>query len=261
MIKRRLGQNFLVDPRIARNLAEAAEITKEDAVLEVGAGTGAITKELARRAQKVIAVELDRDLIPVLKKGLEGFRNIEIRNANILDLDFEDLNHFKVVGAIPYQITSPLIHKILHSRNRPESITLIVQKEVAEKIVAPPPKSTYLANFVANFGEARIVRRIRPAAFRPKPKVDSALIHIRLFPHPQIEDTAELEKFLHRGFGTPRKMIKQRFPTEFLEKAGVAPHQRPAALSREDWRNLYRELSRVHERGKTRRGGGIWRTY
>ena len=257
--KKSLGQNFLVDQNVVRDLIDAAKIGKKDVVLEVGAGTGTVTKRLAQTAGKVIAVEFDRDLIPALRRNLSSFKNVEILNADILDFNFNDLDHFKVVGAIPYQITSPLIHKILHSSNRPKSITFVVQKEVAEKIAAAPPDATYLSNFVANFGEARIIKVIKPGAFSPQPKVDSAIIHITLYPKPKVEDTLKLEKFLHHGFVQPRKMLHHRFEDEILVGSKIPPQARAAHLSKEDWHNIYREIVRVRERVNSRRGYGTWR--
>ena len=262
MAKKSLGQNFLVDQRAVQDLVETAGVRKDDAVLEVGAGTGVVTLELAKRGGKIIAVEFDRDLIPTLRENLKEFQNVEIINADILSLDLIPYTlspSFKIVGAIPYQITSPLIHKILHSPHRPKSITFIVQKEVAEKIAAAAPDATYLSNFVANFGEAQVVKTIKPGAFSPQPKVDSAIIHIELYPKPKIGDAVKLEKFLHHGFAQPRKMLHHRFEAGILAGSKIPPQARPAHLSREDWRNLYRELSMTRERSKTRRGDGTWR--
>jgi 16S rRNA (adenine1518-N6/adenine1519-N6)-dimethyltransferase len=257
--KKELGQNFLVDERVVDDLIAAAQIKKNDMVLEVGAGTGTVTKHLAQTAGKVIAVEFDRDLVPTLKKNLGGLSNVEVINADVLGLDLNEYPTTAIIGSIPYQITSPLIHKILHSSNRPKSITFIVQKEVAEKIEAKAPDATYLSNFVANFGEARIIKVVKSGAFSPQPKVDSAIIHIELYPKPKIEDTLKLEKFLHHGFTQPRKMLHHRFEAGVLEGSKIPPQARPAHLSKEDWRNLYRELAQTRERSKTRRGDGIWR--
>ena len=260
--KKSWGQNFLLDQDIAQDLISAAQIKKDDTVLEVGAGMGAVTAPLAEKAGKVIAVELDRDLIPALKKNLEGFKNVEVVNEDILGLDPADLklNNFKLMGAIPYQITSPLIHKTLHASLRPKSITFIMQKEVAEKIAAKPPQATYLSNFVANFGEARIVRIIPPGAFNPAPAVDSAILQIDLFEKPKIEDTYRLEKMLHHGFLQPRKMIHHRFPAEVLEESKISPQLRPANLGKQDWQNIYERFGKGKNRTdkKNRRGGGVW---
>jgi len=259
--KKALGQNFLIDQSVVRELVDIAGVRKDDTVLEVGAGTGVVTLELAKRGGKIITVEFDRDLIPTLEENLKGFSNVEIINADILQLETGKLKpeNFKIVGSIPYQITSPLIHKILHSKDRPKSITFIIQKEVAEKIAAKPPHATYLSNFVDNFGETHVVKVIKPGAFSPQPKVDSAIIHIELYQKPKIEDTFKLEKFLHHGFTQPRKMLHHRFDAEILTGSKILPQARPARLSKEDWRNLYRELSRTRERSKTRRGDGTWR--
>ncbi|HEB13784.1 MAG TPA: ribosomal RNA small subunit methyltransferase A [candidate division WWE3 bacterium] len=256
--KKSLGQNFLADEQVAKDLTEAAEIKKSDTVLEVGAGTGVLTKFLAQKAKKVIAVEIDPDLIHHLKKNLENLSNVEIVNTDILTLDISEFSPSKIVGSIPYQITSPLIHKILHSQDRPKSITFVVQKEVAEKICAKSPKATYLSVFVENFGKAQIIRTIKPSAFTPPPKVDSAILHIDLFAKPKIEDTYKVEKLLHHGFRQQRKMIKHRFPAEVLKDSQIPPHQRPANLTKEDWHRIYRTIGATREKRKTRRGGGVW---
>ncbi|GMR19349.1 MAG: 16S rRNA (adenine(1518)-N(6)/adenine(1519)-N(6)) -dimethyltransferase RsmA [Patescibacteria group bacterium] len=244
MTKKSLGQNFLIDPRVADDLVKAAEITEKDIVLEVGAGTGAVTRPLAQKARRVIAVEIDPKLTSQLQTNLKGLGNVEIIHADILTLS---PNHYtlatKIAGSIPYQITSPLIHKLLKLKNRPKSITFIIQKEVAEKITAQPPKASYLSNFIANFGKAEIIRTIQPGAFHPSPKVDSAILKITLYPKPFISDPG-LEAFLHRGFAHPRKMIKHSLPAETLKKARIDPHRRPATLTQEEWASLYREIAK-----------------
>ena len=260
--KKSWGQNFLTEETVAEDLIKAAQITKDDTVLEVGAGLGAVTAPLAEHAKKVVAVELDRELIPDLKKNLKNSKNVEVLHADILEVDLAGLklNDFKIVGAIPYQITSPLIHKLLHSSLRPKSITFIVQKEVAEKLTASPPKATYLSSFVANFGEAKITRVIPPQAFNPPPKVESAILQITLFEKPKIADTYKLEKLLHHGFLQPRKMIHHRFPAEALEETQINPSFRPANLTKQNWQDLYERFGRGKNQRekKNRRGGGVW---
>jgi len=258
--KKSLGQNFLADRSVVLDLIGAAGVAGDNTVLEVGAGTGAVTAELAPRAKQVIAVEFDRDLIPALRESLEEFRNVKVVNEDVLSLDlarFARSPNLKVVGSIPYQITSPLIHKILKSELLPESVTLIVQKEVAEKIAAPPPKATYLSNFVGHFGKARIIRTVKPGAFRPAPKVDSAILKIEIHGKPSAPDH-RYEKFLHHGFASPRRMIRHRFPEEVLRTAQVDPRARPAHLTKEEWRRIYREVEGARDRSKWRRGGGVW---
>lgn len=271
-LKKELGQNFLTDERVIEDLLQTADIGGEDLVLEVGAGTGALTKPLAKRAGRIIAVEIDKALIPQLQESLKGLEDVTIVNEDILKVDvdtriqgyfrgvgekrrflsgvkgpYKDRNAFKVVGSIPYQITSPLIHKLLKIKRRPKSITIVVQKEVAEKIAAKPPKATYLSNLVANFGQAEIIRTISPDAFHPQPTVDSALLHIRLRPKPYIKDAERFEGFLHRGFAQPRKMLNKQFPVEILQKIGIDPQRRPQTLSFEEWVKLFKGIKeRAH---------------
>lgn len=243
--KKELGQNFLVDQGVIEDLLRTADIKSGDLILEIGAGTGAVTRALAEKARKVIAVEIDKDLIPELKANLEGLENVEIVNEDILKLDTSHqllATSFKVIGSIPYQITSPLLHKLLKETPRPKSITIVVQKEVAEKIAAKPPKGTYLSNFVANFGRAEIIRTIKPDSFRPQPKVDSALLHIVLKPHPSRLQPEELEKFLHHGFAQPRKMLNKRFPAETLKKVGIDPKRRAQTLKFDKWVKLFKRF-------------------
>jgi len=256
--KKHLGQNFLVDQKVVRDLVETAEIGPEDVALEPGAGSGMVTKELAKRAGKVIAVEIDKELIPVLKKNLQGFVNVEIINADILKfsiLNFQFPN-LKVVGSIPYQITSPLIHQLLMSTPPPQVICLVIQKEVAEKIVAKPPKATYLSNFVATLAKAQIVRYIKPSAFHPQPKVDSAIIKIT--PHPPLHKAPggethppemglakSFSSFLHRGFAHPRKMLNKVFSEKVLKEADISPQARAQELKLEEWIKLYNSESKL----------------
>lgn len=246
--KKELGQNFLVDQRVIADIIKAANIGAGDVTIEVGAGTGVLTRPLAERAGKVIAIEIDRNLIPELQKNLGGLENVKIVNEDILKLDtshYPLATNFKVVGSIPYQITSPLIHQLLKLQNRPKSITIIVQKEVAEKIAVKPPKATYLSNFVANFGQAKILRTIKPSAFRPQPKVDSALLHISIHHKPSTIEPERLSAFLHHGFAQPRKMLNKRFPAETLQKLGINPKRRPQTLSFEEWVKLFRKVSKT----------------
>jgi 16S rRNA (adenine1518-N6/adenine1519-N6)-dimethyltransferase len=244
--KKELGQHFLTDKKAITALIKAAQINRGDTIVEVGAGTGALTKPLARKAKKVLAVEIDRELVPKLQKNLGKIKNVEIINSDILSfLDKDPFSQsilgpssLKVVGAIPYQITSPLIHKLLKLERKPKSITIIVQKEVAEKMVAKAPKGSYLGNFVDNFGEGEIIETIGPEAFRPQPGVDSSILKITLYPKEIVPDQ-EFEKFLHRGFSQPRKMLNKIFPADILKKSKINPQRRPQTLSFEEWKKLF----------------------
>jgi len=246
--KRRFGQNFLVDQKVVTDLVAAAGLSKRDTVIEVGAGTGVLTKELARRAGKVIAFEIDRDLVPILKKKLQDFANVEIINQDFLKVEPQQFNHltiqpFKLVGSIPYQITSPLLHRLLTFDPRPTLVVLLIQKEVAEKITAKPPKATYLSNIVKLLGEAEIVRFVPKTAFRPVPEVDGAIIKLKTKNQKLKADQLErFQKFLRRGFQQPRKMLRNKFDPKVLRKFGIEPTRRAQELELRDWIRLYNNL-------------------
>ncbi len=302
--KKNLGQNFLVDQKVINNLVKTAQITKNDIVLEIGAGTGHVTQELSKRAKKVLAVEFDRDLIPVLQKNLQNHANVKIINEDILKLNLKDMRYAEngtrittVVGSIPFQITSPLIHKLLrasnwsfggegrrssealakeekklsfcHSGLDPESdrpgcqilnqvqddnqrleisaapeITLLVQREVAEKITAAPPNATYLSNFVRGLADVKYIRKVPKKSFQPQPKVDGAVIKIE--PHYDVLinhniNPQEWSDFLHKGFKHPRKMLRNTFENPALKTASIDPTTRPQELEVTQWINLLKK--------------------
>lgn len=251
--KKSFGQNFLVDEKVVADLVNAAELSKTDVVVEIGSGTGVVTKELAKRAGKVLAFELDRDLISILEKNLQEFTNVEVLNRDFLSVGPQQFSHltmqpFKLVGSIPYQITSPLIHKIIAFEPRPSLVVLLIQKEVAEKITASPPRATYLSNLVKLLGDlpagrqaAEIVRFVPKTAFWPVPAVDGTII--KLIPSAQsLVPQAEIDKFqrfLHRGFQHPRKMLRTKFNAADLESCGIAPTHRAQTLDLDEWLKLY----------------------
>jgi len=249
--KKSLGQNFLVDNSIISEFLKVAGISKEDSVLEVGAGSGNITKELARKTKKVIAVEYDKDLLPTLTSNLSHLNNVEVLNENVLflpkfpsDKRLKDVN--KVVGAIPYQITSPLIHKMIYD-NWPES-SFIVQKEVAEKICGKAGDASYLSNFVSFFYKAEMGKIIPPKAFSPAPLVFSAIIKLTpVNPRKDIE-IRKFSGFLHLGFSNPRKMLNKVLDKDLLISLGISPSLRPQDLTLEEWLKLYENKNPPGER-------------
>ena len=202
-----------------------------------------VTKRLAERAGKVIAVEIDSNLIPTLKGNLDDYPNVTIIEEDALKTKLPQTDQtIKVVGSIPYQITSPLLHRLLLTENPTiTAITLIIQLDVARKITAQPPKAAYLSNLVSLWGEAKIIRKIPPNAFRPQPKVQSAIINIQKHQNTPItgKQLGEFSKFLHRGFKHPRKMLNKVFPRETLEEVGISPQARPQELTLNQWQTLH----------------------
>jgi len=184
-----LGQNFLIDKNVLKKIIGAADLNKNDVVLEVGPGIGTLTQELAKNAKKVIAVEKDKIMIKILGETLKDYKNIEIINGDILrilNFKFSILNqnlisqfsNYKVVSNIPYYLTSPLIRKFLESDNKPSEIILMVQKEVAQRICSKPPDMSLLAVSVQFYADVKIISYVSKNCFLPVPKVDSALIKI-----------------------------------------------------------------------------------
>lgn len=238
-----LGQNFLKDRSVVTKLIKASHISKTDVVLEIGPGKGILTKELGRQAKKVIAIEKDWRLIPILKETLKEFKNIEIIQGDILKLTKFPLN-YKVVANIPFYITGHLIRKLLEEKNQPQEITLIIQKEVAQRICAKPPRTNILAISVQFYADAKIISYISKRSFRPVPKVNGAIIQITPRKKYQISP-AKFFKVVKAGFAHPRKQLKNNLKGLIdLSSSRLARFQQARAetLSPEDWIKLVKML-------------------
>ena len=216
--KKRFGQNFLINKRVLDKIVTGAGITGEDTVLEIGPGIGTMTQALSRAAGRVIAVEIDADLIPVLTKTLAGFDNVTVVNADILDTDIRALTKdakgpVKVVANLPYYITTPIIMKLLEEKLPIESITVMVQKEVAERMQAAPGGKDYgaLSLAVQYYCDAEIIAKVPNCSFIPRPGVDSAVIRLTLKKDPQgetgEEDTEYMFRLIRAAFSQRRKTL------------------------------------------------------
>ena len=248
--KKGLGQNFLVDAQALKRIAEVGEISPQDTVLEIGAGIGHLTRYLAVDAKQVIAVELDKRLIPPLEEVLAPYNNVRIVQGDILNLKPQELvpeGNYIVVANIPYYITSAIIRHLLEADAKPSRIILTIQREVAQRICAAAGKMSVLALSVQVYGEPYITSRIPAGAFHPPPKVDSASICIDLFsdplvPHEKIDLFFKLVKagFLHKR-KTLRNSISagmgwEKGQTEaLLETSGIDSQRRAQTLSLPEW--------------------------
>jgi 16S rRNA (adenine1518-N6/adenine1519-N6)-dimethyltransferase len=255
-LNRRLGQNFLIDPGMRDSVAEAAG-SAADEVIEVGAGVGTLTIALADRHRRVIAVELDHRLIPPLREVVEGRDRIEIVEADILKLDITEMypNGGEVVaGNIPYNLTGALIRKLLDRPPRPRRLSLVVQKEVAERWTAATGAS--LATVAVQvFAEARLGVTIPAASFTPAPRVDSALIVLDVREKPAV-DVADMDAFfrlveavfqfrrkqLGGGLGRIARVTSEAAASR-LSDAGIDPERRPQTLSLEEWKIIYERFA------------------
>ena len=252
--KKFLGQNFLVSRGICKTIVETAEISKRDIVLEVGPGVGNLTVELAKKAKKVIAIERDKKMIEILKDVLKNanVRNVKIVQGDILKLKPKtfDLKIYKLVANIPYYLTSRLVRKFLEEKIKPRLIVLTVQKEVAQRICAKPPKMNLLAVSVQFYASPKITSFISKKCFWPSPKVDSAIIKIVLPKSvPLISVGLSLFfKIVRAGFSQPRKQLVNNLSKGLgIEKIkikrwllieGIKPERRAESLNIENWINL-----------------------
>ena len=229
-----LGQRFLVDRAVLRDIVAAAELSAEDDVLEVGPGPGVLTAELAALARSVVAVEIDERMIAVLRDTLSAHPNVTIVRADALEVDLFALAErrpTRIVANVPYQITTPLLERFIGDDRRPPLTVVLVQEEVARRMVASSASGKergYLSVFVQSFAEARIVRRVPASAFRPAPKVGSAVVALRTHARPAF---APLERhaflrFVSDVFRHRRKQLRGALGHE----AGVAPERAEVAL-------------------------------
>ena len=208
-----LGQNFLIDPHYLARVADAGNITNVDVVLEIGAGLGNLTLQLAERAKEVIAVEIDPQLIPILRRVTSSKKNIKILQDDILKINLEDFipsGEFQVVANIPYYITSNLMRHITSGESRPQRMVLTIQNEVAERIIAQSGKLSLLALSVQVYGNPSLVSKVPAGAFYPVPKVDSAILRVDFFPSPLVPED-QLDSFFKlakAGFSQKRKKLR-----------------------------------------------------
>ncbi len=245
--KKSLGQNFLVEPTVLEQIVETAELIADDIVLEIGPGLGFLTQYLLNKTEHVIAIEADRRMVGRLR-GL--YPKAQITHGDFLQENLTDMKDYKVVANLPYYITSLIFRKLLNAPQRPKSITALVQKEVAERICAPVGKLSMLALSIGYFGEANYIDTVSVRDFVPAPKVDSAIIHIKVYDQPVfVADEKQLFRLIKAGFGEKRKMLRnalagglQLMPdvvVDILESAGIAPTARAQELSLTDWSRLY----------------------
>jgi len=244
----------------------AAELTPSDVVMEIGPGLGVLTKELARQAGGVVAIELDNKLATALKRTLVSFNNVTIINGNILGIEPVALIqeqktrfpstistplNYKVVANLPYYITSPVLRHFLEASIKPQIMVVMVQKEVAEAIVAEPGQMSVLSVSVQFYGEPRIISYVPAKCFYPAPKVDSAILRVEPYPQPVVAVTDEKSFFelVRAGFSASRKQIVNSLAQGLglpkaeilllLGKAGIVPQRRAETLTLDEWARLW----------------------
>lgn len=259
--QKKFGQNFLIDTRVLEEIIDAAEITKDDFVLEIGPGIGTMTQYLCEAAREVVAVEIDTNLIPILKDTLSAYDNVEVLNQDILKVDIASLakernndKPIKVVANLPYYITTPIIMGLFESHVPIDSITIMVQKEVADRMQEGPGSKEYgaLSLAVQYYAKPEIVVNVPPSCFMPQPKVGSAVI--RLTRHEQspveVEDEKLMFQVIRASFNQRRKTLANGLNNfgsfglskeeiqSCIEELGVPVNIRGEALSLEQFAQL-----------------------
>lgn len=250
-----LGQHFLHDRKIVQRIVRESGIGPDDTVLEIGPGLGILTRELATRAGEVVAVERDARLAAGLRE--EAFSNVNIIEADALDIDFGEImgsEPYHVVANLPYSVGTAIIQRLQESERPPISLTLMLQREVAERIVASPPDMNLLAVGVQFHGRPKLLFRIGKGAFVPPPNVESAVIRIETHQTPpmNVDEKEILFRVVRAGFAQPRKQLVNNLSRglgiarervqDALGRAGVDPTVRPERLSVPDWVNVSRTL-------------------
>jgi len=248
--KKSLAQNFLTNKNIVQKTILAAELSKNDVVIEVGAGCGALTVSLAKQAGKVIAYEIDQRLISILKKQTADLENVEIRNQDIFNFDSKELKkqiNFKVIGNFPYYLTGKIFRYFLSARKKPDLILAIIQSEVAKRICAPAGKTSVLSLSVQFYGKPKIITYIPAACFYPKPAVDSALVKVKI--NPKIGSALNSDKFfvlIKAGFASRRKTLinnlsrlaKKEYWSDLFKKLNWRQKIRAQELTLKQWLKL-----------------------
>lgn len=218
VFQKKYGQNFLIDPRVLKKIIQSAGITEEDFVLEIGPGIGTMTQYLAQASRKVTAIEIDKMLLPILKETLEGFDNVEIIHNDVLKVDLKRLAEeknagrpIKVVANLPYYITTPIIMRLFESHVPVKSITVMVQKEVAQRMQVGPGTKDYgaLSLAVQYYAKPYLVANVPPNCFMPRPKVGSAVIRLERYKTPpvQVKDEKFLFSIIRASFNQRRKTL------------------------------------------------------
>ena len=266
--QKKFGQNFLIDTHVLEKIMNAAQITKEDCVVEVGPGIGTMTQYLAERAGHVVAVEIDKALIPILEDTLSEYDNVEVLNEDILKVDLNRLvqeknggRPIKVVANLPYYITTPIIMGLFESHVPLQSITIMVQKEVADRMQVGPGTKDYgaLSLAVQYYARPYIVANVPPNCFMPRPKVGSAVIRLERYEESpvQVEDEHLMFRIIRASFNQRRKTLVNglvnspeiSFGKEEIisavEKLGKGPSVRGEALTLEEFATLSNFMSEM----------------
>ncbi len=253
--RKSLGQHFLVDPRVANRIVAAADLGIGDTVLEIGPGNGVLTRRLAERAGRVVAVELDQRLAAELPGRLGMPENLEVHHGDARTVAIEDLvglgNPYKMIANLPYYAAAPIIRRFLESEQSPDVMVVMVQREVGEAMTAKPGAMTLMSVATQFYAKASVVAQVPARAFRPPPKVASTVVKLSVLDTPAVavEDMARFFALVRAGFAAPRKQLRNSLAqgtgaraeavSATLDDAGIDETRRPATLTIAEWGALY----------------------
>lgn len=257
-----LGQNFLIDDSVLTDIVEGAEVDENDLVIEIGPGVGSLTAQLIGKAKKVVSIELDNDLIPILETELGEYENFSLIHNDALKVDFNEIigneKSVKLVANLPYYVTTPIIVRLLKENYNFKSLTIMIQKEVAERIDAAPNCKEYgaLSLLVQYYCNTKIVRVVPPNCFIPRPKVDSIVIRLDRLEKPRVEVKDEKLMFdiIRNAFNMRRKTlwngtkflgIQKEILEKAYEEAGIDPKRRGETLTLEEFAALSDRITEI----------------
>ena len=258
-----LGQNFLIDDTVLQDIVNSADVSDEDFVIEIGPGVGTLTRELLERAKKVCSIELDSDLIPILEKELSDYENFEIIHRDALKVDLNEVigeeKSVKVVANLPYYVTTPIIARMLKENYKFKSLTIMIQKEVAERIDSEPNCKEYgaISLLVQYYCDTKIIRTVPPTSFVPQPKVDYIVIRLDKLDKPRVdvEDEELFFKIIRQSFNMRRKTLRNVIKSmsildasdmeKAFENANIDMKTRGEALSIQEFANLADSIKRL----------------
>ena len=252
--RKSLGQHFLTDGRVANRIVNAAEPTDQDLVLEIGPGTGMLTRRLVERAGKVVALELDQALAEQLPSRAGDPENLDVVHGDARETEISQLvgesEHYKMVANLPYYAASPIVRRFLEADRTPSVMVVMVQREVADAMAAAPGSMTMLSVATQYYAVPSVVVQVPPRCFRPAPKVSSTVIKLAVRPEPAVDvpDVEEFFALVRSGFTAQRKKLRNSLaqgtgmPVDFVDHvltdAGIDPERRPATLSLTEWADL-----------------------
>ncbi len=251
--KKALGQNFIHDANLLAKIVASAEVDADTTVLEIGAGAGTLTEQIAQRAGRVIAVEIDERLAPLLRQRLAPYPTVELLFADILAVDLAALfgdQPYVVIANVPYYITSAILRHLLESPARPARAVMTVQLEVAQRMLAKPGAMSLLSVSVQFYARPRLIMKLNPAVFYPRPDVTSAVIRLDTHPQPPVvvPDETRFFQIVRAGFGQKRKQLKNALADGlhqsgddvlgWLARAQIDPQRRAETLSLDEWAAL-----------------------